>query len=62
MRSYLAENIDEDATFRCLKCDYEWQDIPGPTECPKCGHIWVEWVNWDEWAIAHKHGTEDYGK
>ena len=21
---------------------------PGMTECPKCGHIYVDWINWTE--------------
>jgi Zn finger protein HypA/HybF involved in hydrogenase expression len=61
VRSYLAENIEtEDAEFRCMDCKHEYQDIPGPTECPKCGSIWVKWVNWDEWAEKHGHGTPEY--
>lgn len=34
------------AKFRCLKCGYEWEDIQGPTQCPKCNHLWVKWVNY----------------
>jgi len=37
------------AHFRCLRCDYEYWTIPGPTECPECGNLWVKWVNYEEW-------------
>ena len=37
------------AEFRCLDCGHEYEDEPGPTACPECGHIYVEWVNYGEW-------------
>ena len=37
------------AKFKCLKCKFEWEDNPGPTQCPKCKHIWVEWTNYEKW-------------
>lgn len=36
------------AHFKCLKCGYEWDSNPGPTQCPKCGHLYVKWVNYEE--------------
>lgn len=37
---YIAHN-------KCMKCKMQWHDEPGPhTECPKCGSIYVEWMNY----------------
>ena len=36
------------AKFRCLKCDYIWEDNPGPTTCKKCGYCFIQWLNYDE--------------
>ena len=32
----------------CLSCGQEWEDKPGPTECPKCKHLYVKWLNYKE--------------
>ena len=34
------------AVYKCLKCEYEWEDEPGPVICPVCGHEYVVWVNY----------------
>ena len=35
--------------YRCRKCLYEFEkDEPGPTECPNCGHYYVDWLNSNE--------------
>jgi rubrerythrin len=36
------------AEFKCLKCGYEYKDKPGPTICPKCSHLYVKWVNYED--------------
>jgi len=36
------------AKFKCLKCGYLYEDKPGPTQCPKCRHLWVKWLNYEE--------------
>lgn len=36
------------AKFKCLKCSCKWKDIPGPTQCPMCGHLYVKWENYEE--------------
>lgn len=38
-----------EAFYKCLKCGYEWKGKPGPVECPKCYHLYVKWVNYEEW-------------
>lgn len=43
------------ARYRCLRCGHEWNGAPGPgtaddpTQCPKCGHLYVSWLNYKEW-------------
>ena len=32
----------------CLQCHYRWEGIHGPTQCPKCGHLYVKWLNYEE--------------
>jgi len=36
------------AKFKCLECDCHWQSYPGPTQCPKCAHLYVKWINYEE--------------
>ncbi len=32
--------------YRCQKCLFYFElDNPGPTQCPKCGHLYVDWLN-----------------
>ena len=49
------------AKFRCLKCGFKWEDNPGPTQCPICGHLYVEWENYEKWREwAEEQGFYDY--
>jgi DNA-directed RNA polymerase subunit RPC12/RpoP len=34
------------AEYKCLKCDSEWSDIAGPTECKNCGYLYILWKNY----------------
>lgn len=36
------------AKYRCLKCGFLWEGNPGPTQCPKCQHLYVKWKNIDK--------------
>lgn len=36
------------ATYRCVRCGARWQHEPGPTECPYCGSLYAEWLNYLE--------------
>lgn len=38
------------AHYRCWSCRYEWQAPPGPQNdgCPRCGHLYMTWLNFDE--------------
>lgn len=31
---------------------YDQHGGRGPTECPKCKNIYVEWVNWEQIRVA----------
>jgi DNA-directed RNA polymerase subunit RPC12/RpoP len=36
------------AHYKCLKCGYEWTTTPKLVECPKCGHLYVKWVDYNK--------------
>jgi len=41
-KTWLAKN-------KCLRCDYDWVDVPGShTKCPMCDHIYAKWTNYEE--------------
>ncbi len=35
----------EKAQLRCQKCKHEWEQDPKPAQCPKCGHVYLTWLN-----------------
>ena len=37
------------ASYKCDKCGYKWNSNPKQTICPKCNHLYVEWLNYKEW-------------
>jgi len=49
------------AKFKCLKCNYFYEDIPGPTQCPKCGYLYIKWLNYEEWREwADEQGLDNW--
>ena len=47
------DNVDwtkiERCKLRCMKCDYYWEEErPGQTQCPMCGYLYVDWLNYKE--------------
>jgi len=34
--------------YKCLKCNYEWEEKHGPNQCPKCNNLYVKWLNFEE--------------
>ncbi len=36
------------AHYRCVNCKHEWREKRTPLECQACGHLYVEWVNFNE--------------
>jgi Zn finger protein HypA/HybF involved in hydrogenase expression len=41
-----------DATYKCLNCNHIYKEQAGPTECPLCGHIWIQWIDYEKWRKA----------
>ena len=41
MKRWIAEYI-------CLSCKHEWSEPAGPTQCPKCGALYVSWKNYEK--------------
>ena len=33
------------AKYKCLKCKYRWEGKPTSVICPKCGHVYIKWLN-----------------
>ena len=38
---------------RCCRCGFEWRARPDPLTCPKCGHVYVKWVNYEQFIQTH---------
>ncbi len=36
------------AKYKCLKCGYQYKSPPGPTQCPKCNHLYIKWLNFED--------------
>lgn len=36
------------AKYQCEKCKFKYEHKPYPTQCPKCGHLYVKWLNYEE--------------
>jgi hypothetical protein len=36
------------AHYKCLKCGFEYHELPHVTACWQCGHLCVEWLNYKE--------------
>lgn len=50
------------AINRCTTCKYEWKDNPGAfsvhnQRCPKCGSMYFEWVNYNEYVEQNKNSS-----
>ena len=39
------------ALYKCLKCEHEFADYPGPTQCQKCGHVYLKWVSYQPYPL-----------
>ena len=46
------------AKFKCKSCQQEWQSKPGPTQCPFCGGLYIDWVNYAEMYVNNRQGTK----
>jgi hypothetical protein len=36
------------ASYHCLGCAFEWIGKAGPVECPRCHHLYVRWLDFDQ--------------
>lgn len=36
--------------MRCCKCQHQWLSPSANTECIKCGHLYVQWLNHPLWT------------
>ena len=36
------------AKYKGMICEHKYTDKPGPTACPECGNVSVEWLNYKE--------------
>jgi len=35
--------------YKCRNCGHEFErPEPGPAECERCDHLYVDWLNWKE--------------
>lgn len=42
---------DMKCQYRCQSCGHKFdRDNPGPVECPKCQHFYIDWLNSAEYA------------
>lgn len=46
------------ALYKCLKCDYLWFGKPGPVTCPKCCHLYIKWINYEEWRKDNRRNKK----
>lgn len=53
----MSEDEEDIAEFFCLNCELQWEGKPGPTLCPRCGHDYVKWINYNE--LKEKWEKED---
>ena len=40
--------------FKCKSCDHIWLSDNNYVACPKCGHLYVVWLNYEELAKAYR--------
>ena len=45
--------------LKCKKCGYSWEQKPKPTCCIKCGHEYVEWVNYEDFVRTTRPDNGD---
>ena len=36
------------AQFKCLKCDYAWEQSTKHAQCPRCHHDYVKLINFEQ--------------
>lgn len=58
-----AQPLKWGAKYKCVKCEHEFVGYPGndqnwmtpnnpdPTQCPECGNIYVQWLNYEDYKL-----------
>lgn len=44
------------AEYKCMRCKFEYEDSPGLTQCPKCNHLYIEWINHEQYRYIDNKG------
>lgn len=50
--------------FECCSCGYRYENSCYNTQCPKCGHLYVKWINYEKLAadyLRQKPGSQAFG-
>ena len=42
------------ASYKCLRCTCKYEANPGPTTCPMCGNLYINWINYKDFDIYKK--------
>ena len=45
----MAGKMKKLAKYECYRCKYKYYAPAGPTQCQKCGHLYVWWLNYKKW-------------
>ncbi len=47
------------AVYQCRKCKHSWSQPSGMTDgCPKCRHLYNDWINFEWWKKQYKKALE----
>ena len=47
----VALNIFKQARYECYRCKHRYVGPAGPTQCPRCGNLYIKWLNYKEWEM-----------
>lgn len=46
---------EKSETYRCRACGLVYKEFPGPTQCPKCGGLYIDWINFkQDWEYVNE--------
>ena len=41
-----------------MKCKFKFKGRPGPVQCPTCGHLYIQWLNYKLWGNIYERYLE----
>ena len=60
---HIADKLGLKAKYKCLKCGFRYEIEPEVTQCSKCKHLYVKWLNYEEMhKLWVKNGSDLYRK